>query len=106
MRHTSVPLAGLAASLALVAALPAHAAEPPAKTDVTRTTCADLGADTVENRAFALMFYYGFVAGRSGATQIEDAKVPGHLTAVRDYCNANPKSTIVDAFVAALKPAK
>jgi hypothetical protein len=105
MRHTPTLLAGLAASLAISTLSPALAGEPAAKTDVTRTTCADLGADTVENRAFALMFYYGYVAGRSGASEIEDAKVPGHLNAVRDYCNANPQSTIVQAFVAALKPA-
>lgn len=105
MRHTPTLLAGLTASLAISTLVPALAGEP-VRTDVTRTTCADLGADTVENRAFALMFYYGYVAGRSGATEIEDAKVPGHLNAVRDYCNANPQSTIVQAFVAALKPAQ
>lgn len=106
MRISSYAAKALAAAALLSAAAATPAAEPAAVTDVTRTTCAELAGDTQENRAFALMFYYGYMAGSSGAKTIEDAKVPGHLAAVRDYCNANPKSTVVAAFAAALRPQK
>jgi hypothetical protein len=48
----------------------------------------------------------GYMAGRSNEATLQDAKVPGHLAAVRDYCNANPTSTIVQAFVNALRATK
>ncbi len=72
-------------------------------TDFTTTTCSQLAGESEENRAFALIFYYGYLAGRSNATTIDNAAVAGHLLKVRDYCTANPESTVVDAFVAALK---
>ena len=71
--------------------------------DFTQTTCAQLAAESEEDRAFSLIFYYGYMAGRSDATTIDSNAVNGHLNAVREYCIANPDSLVVDAFVAALK---
>jgi hypothetical protein len=71
--------------------------------DFTQTTCAELAAVSEADRAFSLIFYYGFMAGRSGATTIDNGAVSGHLDAVREYCTANPDSLVVDAFIAALK---
>ena len=92
-------LAAIVAGSLLLASATAPAAEP---TDFTATTCAQLAADTEESRAFALIFYYGYMAGVSGKTTVEDDKVAGHLVQVRDYCNANPTATVVAAFKAAL----
>jgi len=74
-----------------------------APADFTKTTCAELAAESTENRSFALMFYYGYMAGRSGATTMDEAQLPSQLTRVRDYCNIHPESTVVDAFIQALK---
>lgn len=100
-----VPAAALLATCSLMTGTPASAAEP-AVTDFTKTTCAELAGDTEENRAYALMFDYGYMAGRSNEATLQDAKVPGHLAAVRDYCNANRTSTVVQAFVNALRGTK
>jgi hypothetical protein len=93
------------ASLMLAFALTCQAQEPgePEVTDITETTCAELAAGSELDRAFALLFYYGFLAGREGITMIDSAAVSGHLAAVRDYCNASPESTVIAAYVAALK---
>jgi hypothetical protein len=99
MLPTQTRLAAIAATMLLLAAPATHAAEP---SDFTATTCSELAADTEESRAFALIFYYGYMAGMSGKTTVEDDKVAGHLVKVRDYCNANPTSTVVNAFKAAL----
>ena len=99
MTFVQSTLAAIAAAALLFASSTAPAAEP---TDFTATTCTELAADTQESRAFALIFYYGYMAGVSGKTTLEDDKVAGHLVQVRDYCNANPKATVVAAFKAAL----
>jgi hypothetical protein len=70
--------------------------------DVTAATCGELAEATEMDRAFSLMFYYGYLAGREGIAEIDGAAVPGHLEQVRDYCNANPDATVIGAFVAAL----
>jgi hypothetical protein len=69
----------------------------------TQTSCAQLAALSEADRAFSLIFYYGYMAGMSGATTVDNEAIDGHLAAVRDYCNGEPESRVVDAFVAALK---
>lgn len=96
-------IASLAATLLLLWGAAAVAAEPE-NSDVTATTCAEMAMGSELDRAFSLLFYYGYLAGREGTTVIDASAVPGHLEAVRDFCNANPDSTVVDAFVSALKP--
>lgn len=93
---------GMAAMLVLA---PIHtvAQAEPADANFTLTTCGELAGLTEEDRAFALIFYYGYLAGHSGATAIDNGRVPEHLLRVRDYCTAHPDSPVVDAFVAALK---
>lgn len=89
----------------ILAGAPVLAASQPAAepTDFTVTTCSQLAEESEENRAFALIFYYGYLAGRSNATTIDNSQVAAHLLKVRDHCAANPESTVIDAFVAALK---
>ncbi|MBK5966707.1 hypothetical protein CCR95_22170 [Thiocystis minor] len=71
--------------------------------DFTQTTCHDLAQQSDEERAFALIFYYGYLAGRANATTVDDARVSEQLQRVRDDCTANPQSTVIDAFAHALR---
>ena len=93
---------GMAAML-VVAPIHTAAQAEPAGADFTLTTCGELAGLTEEDRAFALIFYYGYLAGRSGATVLDNSVVSEHLLRVRDYCTANADSPVVDAFVAVLK---
>lgn len=97
-----LPVALLASLLALG---PTRAAEPNEQTvaDVTVTTCNDLARLTEDDRACALIFYYGYLAGRSDARTIDQSRVSEQLLGVRDYCTAHPKSKVLDAFAAALE---
>ncbi|MEE4384690.1 MAG: HdeA/HdeB family chaperone [Pseudomonadales bacterium] len=95
-------IAGIAAALMFLCTT-AAATEAPERADVTATTCAELAEGTELDRAFSLLFYYGYLAGREGITVIDPDAVPGHLEAVRDFCNANPDSSVIDAFVSALQ---
>lgn len=74
--------------------------------NLTQTTCSDLGAQSEDERTVALIFYYGYLAGLSGAVTIDESRVSDQLIAVRDFCNAHADATIIAAFVAALKSAK
>jgi hypothetical protein len=99
-----LPIRTLFAASVLASAPVLSASQPATEaTDITTTTCAQLAQESEENRAFALIFYYGYLAGRSNATTIDNALVAGHLLKVREHCTANPESTVIDAFVAALK---
>jgi hypothetical protein len=93
----------LAASVLAVPA--AHAGGEPAeaKRDLTETTCDDLARETEMNRAFALMFYYGYLAGRSNVAVIDGSRVADQLMQVREYCTDQPEATVIEAFTAALK---
>lgn len=99
-------LAAIAACALFVGSAPAQesggATEETAMMDVTAATCGELAEATEMDRAFSLMFYYGYLAGREGIAEIDGAAVPGHLERVRDYCNANADATVIGAFVAAL----
>lgn len=82
-----------------------HAEEMPEPigAEITQTTCAELAEESELDRAFSLIFYYGYLAGKAGAETIDAGAVTGHLEAVRDFCNAHPDSTVIAAFVSALK---
>jgi len=104
--------AGFAALITCIGVSVAHGAEPTGRgadspntpDDFTKTSCAELASESTENRSFALMFYYGYMAGRFGATTMDETQLPSQLAHVRDYCNVHPESTVVDAFIQALKP--
>jgi hypothetical protein len=99
-----VVVAALAVSFSSVAAAQEGAVDTaPVSTEFPHTSCSQLAALSEQERAFSLIFYYGYMAGRSAATTVEDAAVAGHLASVRDYCNAHPDARVVEAFVSALK---
>jgi hypothetical protein len=90
-------------SILLVGSTQAAEQTSGSEVDFTRTTCHDLARQSDEERAFALVFYYGYLAGRANATTIDDTRVSEQLQRVRDDCTANPQSTVIDAFAAALR---
>ena len=97
-------LIALALPLALLSGVvPAEEVLEPIAADITQTTCAELAEESEMDRAFSLIFFYGYLAGRSGVETIDAGAVTGHLEAVRDFCNANPDSTVIEAFVSALQ---
>ena len=81
----------------------AESAPPPGtKWDVTQIRCEQLlGADD-DDRAAASMFYYGYLAARSGLTVIDTGKIQSNLHLVMVQCGKTPTMTVPDAFAQAL----
>jgi hypothetical protein len=110
-KGTSMLLRSLAAVIVAItvtgAASAAEAGGDVASTspNLTRTTCSDLAAQSEEERAASLIFYYGYMAGLSGAVTVDESRVEAQFLAVRDYCNSHPEASVIAAFVAALKSA-
>jgi HdeA/HdeB family protein len=70
--------------------------------DVTQIRCEQLlGADD-DDRAAASMFYYGYLAARSGLTVIDTSKIQSNLHLVMEQCGKTPTMTVPDAFAQAL----
>jgi HdeA/HdeB family len=93
---------------------PAEAAPPPAprvtseaqispgRWDVDRVRCSDLlGADD-DDRAAAVMFYYGYLATKAGIRVIDVSQIDGNVRKVMDRCAASPNITVPRAFRRAL----
>ena len=75
---------------------------PGTKWDVTQIRCEQLlGADD-DDRAAASMFYYGYLAARSGLTVIDTSKIQSNLHLVMEQCGKAPTMTVPDAFTQAL----
>src|SRR5207302_1250587 len=96
------------------AAPPPEAASPPAprvtseaqiapgRWDVARVRCSDLlGADD-DDRAAAVMFYYGYLAAKAGIRVIDVSRIDGNVRKVMDRCAAAPNITVPQAFRQAL----
>jgi HdeA/HdeB family protein len=70
--------------------------------DVTQIRCEQLlGADD-DDRAAASMFYYGYIAARSGLTVIDTSTIQSNLHLVMEQCGKAPTMTVPDAFAQAL----
>jgi hypothetical protein len=106
LRALTVAIAALAVTGVTHAADEAESADiVTTSQNITKTTCGDLAAQSQEERTVALIFYYGYLAGLSGAVTVDESKVEGQLVAVRDFCNSHEDATVIAAFVAALKSA-
>jgi HdeA/HdeB family protein len=66
--------------------------------DVTRVQCGQLlGADD-EDRAAAIMFYYGYLAASSGIRIIDVSKIDQNVARVMDQCVRAPWMTVPQAY--------
>jgi hypothetical protein len=67
-----------------------------------RVRCADLlGADD-DDRAAAVMFYYGYLAAKAGIRVIDVSQIHGNVRKVMDQCAAARNITVPQAFRQAL----
>ena len=74
----------------------------PGRWDVDRVRCSDLlGADD-DDRAAAVMFYYGYLAEKAGIRVIDVSQIDGNVRKVMDRCAASPNITVPQAFRQAL----
>ena len=74
----------------------------PGRWDVDRVRCSDLlGADD-DDRAAAVMFYYGYLAAKAGIRVIDVSQVDGNVRKVMDRCAAARNITVPQAFRQAL----
>jgi hypothetical protein len=75
---------------------------PGTKWDVTQIRCEQLLGAADDDRAAASMFYYGYLAARSGLTVIDTSKIQSNLHLVMVQCGKTPTMTVPDAFAQAL----
>jgi hypothetical protein len=74
----------------------------PGRWDVDRVRCSDLlGADD-DDRAAAVMFYYGYLAAKAGIRVIDVSKIDGNIRKVMDRCATAPNITVPQASRQAL----
>src|SRR5438552_2748806 len=59
------------------------------------------GADD-DDRAAAVMFYYGYLAAKAGIRVIDVNQIDGNVRKVMDRCAASPNITVPQAFRQAL----
>jgi HdeA/HdeB family len=81
---------------------PSEAQVAPGRWDVDRVRCADLLGAADDDRAAAVMFYYGYLAARAGIHIIDVSQVDGNVHKVMDQCAAAPNMTVPQAFRRAL----
>jgi hypothetical protein len=74
----------------------------PGRWDVERVRCSDLLGASDDDRAAAVMFYYGYLAARAGIRVIDVNQIDGNVRKVMDRCAAAPNITVPQAFRQAL----
>jgi HdeA/HdeB family len=89
-----------------VAAAPSDAKVAPDKWDVERVRCSDLLAASEDDRASAVMFYYGYLAAKTDIQVIDVSKIEDNIGKVMKQCSATPGTTVPNAFREALGPDK
>ena len=74
----------------------------PGRWEVDQVRCSDLlGADD-DDRAAAVMFYYGYLAAKAGIRVIDVSQIDGNVRKVMDQCAAARNITVPQAFRQAL----
>lgn len=74
----------------------------PGRWDVVRVLCSDLLGASDDDRAAAVMFYYGYLAAKAGIRVIDVSQIDGNVRKVVDRCAAAPSITVPQAFRQAL----
>jgi len=74
----------------------------PGRWDVDRVRCSDLLGAADDDRAAAVMFYYGYLAAKARIRAIDVSKIDGNVKKVMDECAAAPDITVPNAFRQAL----
>lgn len=74
----------------------------PGHWDVNRVRCSDLLGASDDDRAAAVMFYYGYLAAKAGIRVVDVRRIDGNVRKVMDRCAAAPDITVPQAFRQAL----
>jgi HdeA/HdeB family len=74
----------------------------PGRWNVDRVRCSDLLGASDDDRATAVMFYYGYLAAKAGIRVIDVSQIDGNVRKVMDQCAAAPNLTVPQAFRQAL----
>jgi hypothetical protein len=74
----------------------------PKRWDVVRVRCSDLLGAADDDRAAAVMFYYGYLAAKAGMRIIDVSQIDGNVKKVMERCAAAPNETVPQAFRQAL----
>ena len=69
--------------------------------DVRKVRCADLLNAADEDRDAAAMFYYGYLAARSGIHVIDVSMIDANIHRVMEQCSKTPDLTVVQAYTRA-----
>ncbi len=85
---------------------PSDAQIAPRKWDVDRVRCSDLLGASDDDRATAVMFYYGYLAAKANIQVIDVSKISDNIGKVMKQCSATPSMTVPRAFRQALGPGK
>jgi HdeA/HdeB family len=81
---------------------PSEAQIAPHIWNVDRVRCSDLLHASDEDREAAAMFYYGYLAAKSGIHIINTGRISDNITKVIKECTATPALTVPQAFRRAL----
>jgi hypothetical protein len=77
---------------------PSDALVAPSKWEVARVRCSDLLNASDDDRASAMMFYYGYLAAAAGIRVIDVEKISEKIEKVMKRCEAQSSLTVPDAF--------
>jgi hypothetical protein len=83
---------------------PSDARMAPGIWNVERVRCSDLLEASDADRASAAMFYYGYLAAKTGIHIIDVSRIDGNIAKVMQRCRAAPALTVPQAFREALRP--
>jgi pyruvate/2-oxoglutarate dehydrogenase complex dihydrolipoamide acyltransferase (E2) component len=83
-------------------AAPSDAQVAPHKWNVERVRCSDLLASADDDRASAVMFYYGYLAAKANIHIIDVSKIADNIGKVMKQCSSTPATTVPQAFRQAL----
>ena len=89
-------------SAAAPAPAPSDAKVAPHKWNVERVRCSDLLAASDDDRASAVMFYYGYLAAKVNIHVIDVSKIEDNIGKVMKQCSSTPATTVPNAFREAL----
>ena len=79
-------------------AKPSDAKVAPGKWEVMRVRCSDILNADDDDRATAVMFYYGYIAARHNIKVIDVTKISDNIRKVMQQCEAKPTMTVPEAF--------
>jgi hypothetical protein len=88
------------------ASAPSDAQVAPRKWEVARVRCSDLLNAADDDRASAMMFYYGYLAATAGIRVINVDKISENIEKVMKQCEAQSSLTVPEAFRKALASRK